>query len=65
MRTQMARWRRTAARRGGGETMPEDPPKKKKKKKSGKGTDRATVEEGQLFIQRAEARKAAKSKARS
>jgi hypothetical protein len=64
MRTQMARWRRTAARRGGGETMPEDPPKKKKKK-SGKGTDRATVEEGQLFIQRAEARKAAKSKARS
>jgi hypothetical protein len=60
----MARWRRTAARRGGGETMPEDPPKKKKKK-SGKGTDRATVEEGQLFIQRAEARKAAKSKARS
>jgi hypothetical protein len=64
MSTQMARWRRTAARRGGGETMPEDPPKKKKKK-SGKGTDRATVEEGQLFIQRAEARKAAKSKARS
>ena len=48
---------------GGGETMPEYPPKKKMK--SGKGTDRATVEEGQLFIQRAEARKAAKSKARS
>eukprot|EP01046_Picozoa_sp_COSAG06_P030748 COSAG06_NODE_2941_length_6022_cov_3.468278_6_plen_331_part_00 len=47
---------------GSGETMPEDPPKKKMK--SGKGTDRATVKEGQLFIQRAEARKAAKSKAR-
>lgn len=44
-----------------GETMPKDPPKKKKeKKKSGKGTDRATVKEGQLFIQRAEARKAAR-----
>jgi ankyrin repeat protein len=47
------------------ETMHAKDPPKKKKRKSGKGTDRATVKEGQMFIQRAEARKAATSKPRS